>query len=248
MTRETEAAPGFITHPLLAELGIDHGFGTRSAQAPENLRRPHQVHGSAVVQAGAIDPSAPQDADAVVSDDPALPVGVITADCVPILVASASGAVVVAIHAGWRGLAQGVVAAGVRALIGLAGSRDGSVGVIGPSIGRCCYEVDAPVMDPLRERFGSALSEAAVLSRPGHHRLDLGQLVKVDLVRSGIARERVGLVDRGCTACDPERFHSYRRDGALAGRLIHYARPRALSGAGEPGPGPLRLDSSGAGF
>ncbi|MDG2333170.1 MAG: polyphenol oxidase family protein [Myxococcota bacterium] len=227
MSRASQAPPGFIAHPLLAALGVEHGFGTREAQAPEGLRRPHQVHGPVVVRAGEIDPHAPGDADAVVSDDPALPAGVITADCVPILVASASGAVVVAIHAGWRGLAQGVVAAGVRALMDVSGSESGSVAVVGPAIGRCCYEVDAPVMDPLRERFGSALSEAALISRPGHHRLDLGQLVRVDLVRSGISPERVGLLERGCTACDPERFHSYRRDGALAGRLVHYARPRA---------------------
>ncbi len=227
MSPMARALPGFITHPLLSELGVEHGFGTRAAQAPEGLVRPHQVHGHTVIRAKRGQARDPLDADAVVSDDPALPVGIITADCVPILVASSSGAAVAAIHAGWRGLASGVVEAGVRALADL--SEPGAVAVIGPSIGPCCYEVDAPVMDPLRERFGEALSEARAFSRAGHGWLDLSRLVAVDLVRSGLPEHRVGIVEGGCTSCDRERFHSYRRDGDVAGRLVHYARPRAHS-------------------
>ena len=134
MSPMARALPGFITHPLLSELGVEHGFGTRAAQAPEGLVRPHQVHGHTVIRAKRGQARDPLDADAVVSDDPALPVGIITADCVPILVASSSGAAVAALHAGWRGLASGVVEAGVRALADL--SEPGAVAVIGPSIGR----------------------------------------------------------------------------------------------------------------
>ena len=92
MSPMARALPGFITHPLLSELGVEHGFGTRAAQAPEGLVRPHQVHGHTVIRAKRGQARDPLDADAVVSDDPALPVGIITADCVPILVASCWGA------------------------------------------------------------------------------------------------------------------------------------------------------------
>jgi len=219
------ARPHFITHPLLAGVGVEHGFGTREADAPENLVRPRQVHGVAVARVGTRNELTPAEADAVVSSQPGLRIGIVTADCVPVLLASASGTAVAAIHAGWKGLASGVVESGLGALLEQASSRDEVVAVIGPHIGRCCYEVDGPVMDPLRARFGRDLSDARTSSRRGHDWLDLGHLVAVDLMRAGIARQRVGVLSDSCTACGADRFHSYRRDGARAGRLLHYIRP-----------------------
>jgi YfiH family protein len=153
-------------------------------------------------------------------------VGVVTADCVPILVASGSGEVVAAIHAGWRGLAGGVIAAGIEALRAEAGSTVELVAVIGPHIGACCYEVDGPVLAALTPLFRESLASALRPARPDHAWLDLGKLAHTALLRAGLAASALGSVPRACTHCDAVRFHSYRREGAAAGRLHHYIEAR----------------------
>ena len=209
-----------LRHPLLDARGIAHGFGVRGAVAPAGLLRPRQVHGRAIASAADCRAQPPPEADGVVSTDPGVAVGVVTADCLPILVASDGGRAVAAIHAGWRGLAHGVVGHGIDALRRSAGAGR-LVAAIGPHIGACCYEVDAPVIDALTQTFG-AIDDALRPTRPGHALLDLGALAAEALARSGVARDDIGLVSDACTRCDPLRFHSYRRDGPRAGRLVHY--------------------------
>ena len=132
-----------------------------------------------------------------------------------------------AIHAGWRGLACGVIAAGIEALRAEAGGAARLVAVIGPHIGACCYEVDEPGAGGARAA-ASARSLAAALrpARPGHAWLDLGRLAHTALLRAGLAPSALGRVPRACTRCDPVRFHSYRREGAAAGRLHHFIEAR----------------------
>ena len=209
-----------LRDPLLEGIGVAHAFGLRDSTAPDGLVRPRQVHGVAVavVSGGGTDPA---EADAVVSDDPDCPVGIVTADCVPILAADATGTVVAAIHAGWRGLAAGVVAEGVRVLAERSGGRPLSA-AIGPHIGACCYEVDGPVIASLRDRFGASLDDAVRPTRPDHWLLDLGLLVAVDLGRSGVGASNRSRARADCTFCNPARFHSYRRDAADAGRMLHH--------------------------
>ena len=207
-----------IEHPLLRACGVRHGFGTRGEAPPAGLRRPRQVHGARVA-----DPeqcAAGIDADAVVARAPAPPVGVVTADCLPVLAASADGRAVAAIHAGWRGLAAGVIGAGIDALRRAAPGQELRA-VIGPHIGRCCYEIDAPVLDALRY-FDAELDAATSASRPGHRFLDLGALARIALVRAGVSAHEIGALPDACTFCDAQRFHSYRRDGPRAGRLVHW--------------------------
>ncbi len=222
-----------LRHELLDALGVRHGFGTRSSVTPAAVARPRQVHGRVVARFAdrVVDPP---DADAVWTDDPDCPVGVVTADCVPILAAAADGRAVVAIHAGWRGLSAGVVADGIERLREACGQPVSAV--VGPHIGACCYEVDAPVTGPLRDRFGGDLEPALQETRPGHWRLDLAALVETDLARAGLEPSSRGRVP-GCTACDRDRFHSYRRDGQAAGRLLHWIQPsgpvRSATGEGD---------------
>jgi purine-nucleoside/S-methyl-5'-thioadenosine phosphorylase / adenosine deaminase len=216
-----------IEHVLLRACGVNHGFGTRSDAPPAALVRPRQVHGvriaSAAECAGGID------ADAVVTRARD-PVGVVTADCVPVLAATADGRAVAAIHAGWRGLAAGVIEAGIAALAREARGAPLRT-AIGPHVGPCCYEVDAPVLDALRH-FDADLDAATTASRPGHWFLDLGALSRAALLRAGVSPDAIGVVERPCTSCDARRFHSYRRDGPRAGRLVHWIAARILDSAG----------------
>jgi YfiH family protein len=211
-----------LEHPLLRACGVRHGFGTKGSGEPPGLTRPRQVHGRGVARALASGELSERDADAVVSREPGLTIGIVTADCVPILAASRSGDAVAAIHAGWRGLASGVIEAGIEALARESGGADPLVAVVGPHIGPAAYEVDQPVLSALEARFGSELAAALTPSRPGHALLDLGALARAALLRSGLSRDAVAALANTCTYRNVELFHSYRRDGAAAGRLVHF--------------------------
>ena len=215
--------PVFLKDPIFDRVPVDHGFGTRGAQPPVGTVRPRQVHG---VEVAVFDPVAgvcPVEADALICRSPGQSVAVLTADCVPILVASTDGVRAVAIHAGWRGLAAGVIDAAIRDL--QAGGSIELRAAVGPHARGCCYEGDEPVLEALGHSFGDSLSGAVRPSRPGHVWLHLESLVVVALVRCGLQREDVGTEAAGCTVCDADRFESHRRDGAEAGRLIHWIRP-----------------------
>lgn len=214
-----------LTHPLLERIGVQHGFGLRDALEPAGVLRPRQVHGCSVVSADACRADPAPAADAVFSREPGVPIGVATADCVPILCASLDGDLVAAVHAGWRGLARGVVACSLDALR-RADARAVLCAAIGPCIGPCCYEVDEPVLDALRHQLGDVVRATSLPTRPGHACIDLGALAAHALEKAGVARDRIGRLPQCCTRCDAERFHSYRRDGAQAGRLLHHIAAR----------------------
>ena len=217
-----------LRHELLDATGVSHGFGVRGLAPPPGLRRPKQVHGASVARAEDCGEDAAPDADAVLSSLPGVPVGVVTADCVPILVATQTGSAVAAIHAGWRGLACGVVEAGIAALRAGSEGSPRLVAAIGPHIGGCCYEVDEPVLSALAPGFGKDLATALRPGRPGHAWLDLGQLTRTALLRAGVAPDALGQLSGACTRCHPERFHSYRREGVSAGRLYHFIAARGV--------------------
>src|SRR5262245_17357107 len=212
------SAPDFERARNLDALGIEHGFGGIGsyALAPAGVMRPKQVHGVALARAPF---TAVPEADAVWTAAPGVAVAVVTADCVPILLADPRGRWVCAIHAGWRGSAARIASRTVRALCTATKTAPGElVAAIGPHIGACCYEVDAPVLQAIPER-----SVFRPARRPGHAMLDLFALNRLRLVGAGVpARsiERVG----GCTLCDPAcRYASYRRD-QTKGQMLHFIR------------------------
>ncbi len=209
---------GFLRARVLDALGIEYGFGTRASNdaTPSDVVYARQVHGTTLVRAPAA--PGPHDADALWTDEPGRAVGVYTADCVPLLIAHASGRFVAAVHAGWRGSAARMAALAVRGLIAATGCRPAELrAAIGPHIGPCCYEVDEPVIRAIPER--SVFRAAA---RPEHALLDLFALNRLQLVGAGVpaaAIERVG----GCTGCDPVTYASYRRERGPA-RMLHFIR------------------------
>lgn len=212
----------WLRHPLLDAAGVAYGFGTRDCVAPGNLVRARQVHGRAVVRTTATTKALADDADALVCDVPGLPIGVVTADCLPVLIAAPSGAVAAA-HAGWRGLASGVLTAAIDALRAIAPDADRAVAVIGPHVSASCYEVDEPVVQGCVARFGEAATFAALQpTRADHWQIDLARLARLDLQRAGLDAGRIAVLEDACTACDAQRFYSFRRDGPGGGRLFHY--------------------------
>jgi YfiH family protein len=218
-----------LTHDLLARLGVEHGFGVRGFVEPPGLRRPKQVHGREVVDAARFATQPGQfEADAIVSGQVGVGVAVVTADCVPILLADCQAGVVAAVHAGWRGLVRGVIGSSVLALTELGADPGRLTAVVGPYIGSCCYEVDEPVLSAFSARFDSVMKSATRPTRAGHARLDLGSFAIAELVSGGLSIENIGSFAGSCTSCDRERFYSYRRDGSRAGRMLHFVRTPAL--------------------
>jgi len=151
--------------------------------------------------------------DAMVTDVPGVYLGVLTADCVPILCwARTSGKRLAAvIHAGWRGTLAGVAMKAVRHIESRYGTSPGDLWcALGPAIGPCCYEIGADVADPLLREWGDR-AEASLSERGGRTRLDLRRLNAALLAAAGVPEERI--VSAGpCTACSPAEFFSYRRE------------------------------------
>lgn len=210
------------------DLGIEHGFGRRGSGVPEGTHFPVQVHGTAVwcldSPRDRVEPLRVE-ADAVVACEPGLSIGIVTADCLPLLASSADGSAVAAIHAGWRGLAAGVIERGLGML-----RKRASAGPIhlafGPGARGCCYEVDEPVCRALGARYRKQLVGDVLRPGPraGRYLLDLAGLAERIVVDLGLPDARLGAAHRVCTICDSLRFESYRRDGATAGRLRHFIR------------------------
>jgi YfiH family protein len=163
-----------------------------------------QVHGARVLRVAAAPSGAPVEADGQASAKAGIAPAVTVADCLPIAVAG-DGAVAM-LHAGWRGLAGGVVDEGIRAVRALAVGTPLSA-AIGPGAGPCCYQVGAEVHSVFAERFPRARRRA---------NLDLKAIARAQLKRAGVETVHdVGL----CTICsEPELFYSHRRDRGITGR------------------------------
>ena len=133
-----------------------------------------------------------------------------TADCVPILLATEDA--IGAVHAGWRGASAGVVPSAVKAFRKILAKRETVRAWIGPAIGPCCYEVGPDVAGRFPPRFSRPSTGDRLL-------FDLPGYVRWQLEEAGIRPEGI-MQPNGCTFCGGERYASYRRDGAKAGRMI----------------------------
>ncbi len=168
----------------------------------------HQVHSALAVSITApfADDARPH-ADALVTNRPGLALGILTADCTPVLFADPEAGVVGAAHAGWKGAIGGVVESTLAAMEELGADRARVLAAVGPTIGRKSYEVDEAFFrrfvgaDAENERFFSA-------GKPGRHQFDLEAYVLSRLAAAGISRVQALGLD---TYSNPDRFYSYRR-------------------------------------
>jgi YfiH family protein len=220
-------AHGFLGRRGGVSTGVHAGLnvGTGSADDPaiiaENRRRavdavapgatllnPYQIHSAeCVTVTGIWEQDARPHADAVVTDRPGFALGILTADCAPVLFADTAAGVIGAAHAGWKGALHGVTDATLGAMEKLGAQRDRIVAAIGPCIARASYEVDDTFQrrfedhDPENERFFAP-------GRDGHAQFDLEAYVAHRLAAAGVRKvEMLGLD----TYAAEDRFYSFRR-------------------------------------
>jgi len=219
---------GLLWSPALGSLGLVAGFTTkaqgsmagshhaleeqsanRAALARrlgfDTVTRTKQVHGRDVVRvAGPVDPWPV--ADAMWTDTPGVLIGIAAADCVPVLVVDPDGPIGAA-HAGWQGTSLGIASALVDALVAAGAKRERLVASIGPSIGPCCYAIDAERADVIRERIGAD----SLMRDDGRVVFDLWDANAAQLRDAGVARIEVAGI---CTRSGGAPVWSYRGRGA----------------------------------
>jgi YfiH family protein len=189
------------------------------------LARMRQVHGADVFEArcetGVPTPfsetfSEWPEADIAVADDPSVALSVRAADCVPILLADRRTGAAAAVHAGWKGTAAGAAMVAVQSLTSRYGAKpEDVIAAVGPCIGPCCYEVGPE----LAVHFSAHADAPTWFSDDAKPRLDLWRATRDQLARAGVPPAQIHVCAL-CTFDHPSLFHSYRRDGASAGRLV----------------------------
>ena len=212
---------GGVSQGIHAGLNVGLGSADERDAIAENRRRAiaavlpgaalatvHQVHSAeAVAVSGPWPDNARPEADAMVTDRTGIMLGVLTADCAPVLLADVEAGVVGAAHAGWKGALGGVIAASVAAMEDLGARRERIAAAVGPCIGQASYEVD----EAFKARFLTTDPASAPRFRAGrkeHHQFDLEGYVADRLAAEGIGPiERLSLD----TYADESRFFSYRR-------------------------------------
>lgn len=212
---------GGVSTGDLAALNCGLGSNDDPALIAENRRRAadavlpgaaltglYQVHGDRCVTIDAAsDLAARPEADALATRTPGILLGILTADCVPVLFADRDAGVVGAAHAGWKGAIAGVTDATLAAMEALGADRARIVAAIGPCIGRASYEVDDAFVarfltdDPANERFFAA-------GKPGHAMFDIAAYVAARLAAAGVATIAIGGQD---TYAEADEYFSYRR-------------------------------------
>lgn len=185
--------------------GIEDWTGARQVHSTHAVRVGDAERGAGWDSPAGVIP----DADALWTDVPGPAIVVLTADCMPILLADPSRPRIGVVHAGWRGLLSGIVGTAVEQM----GGPDGLTALVGPSIGPCCYEVGPDVAAPAREKLGDVIRKVG-----GRRHLDLWAGALVVLARAGVREVWPAAL---CTRCEPDRFFSHRagargRQGLLA--------------------------------
>ncbi len=202
------ATLGPVPHGFFSGIGFE-GPPDPQVLAPRGqLVIVKQVHsGLALAASEPFAADALPEADALVTATPGLVLGIVTADCAPVLLADIDGQVIGAAHAGWRGAFGGVLEATVAAMEQLGADRSRIRAAVGPTIAKASYEVDQAFRDRFVAR-DSAYDAFFEAGRTGHFQFDLPAFVRQQLQASGIAAVEDLALD---TYTDERRFHSFRR-------------------------------------
>ncbi len=194
-------------------------FFDAAGMEPARVAEARQVHGTAVVAAEEIQDGKAVVADAVMASGQGVVVAVQTADCVAVLLADPEHRAVAAVHAGRRGIGEGVLAEAVGRMGERYGSRPEDLfAALGPAISRMCYEVGEECLPPFRARYPAWRDLCVPLGR-GKWLLDLPEAARRQMIEAGVPEGQIGAAGP-CTFSESFRFFSYRRDGAPTGRLL----------------------------
>ncbi|MGQ9634678.1 MAG: peptidoglycan editing factor PgeF [Bryobacteraceae bacterium] len=203
---------------------LEHGFGTRLSvdwNQREDWISLNQVHSDRCLYANGETRGRTGQGDALLTDVPGAALAVRTADCVPLFLVDPLRRAVAVVHAGWRGTALSIAAKAVKAMAAQFGSPPADLeAVLGPAIGPCCYMVGPEVAVQFQPWFPEPLDLR------GPARLDLPEANRRQLLAAGLSAARVHATPL-CTCCQPDLFHSYRRDRDKAGRMVSGIQIRA---------------------
>jgi YfiH family protein len=178
-----------------------------------------QVHGDHVLEVEDATIKEAGEADAMVTAQPGVFLGVLTADCVPILMIAAKERLAAVVHAGWRGSLAGLAAKAVNCFVDrFHVAPDSLEAALGPSIGACCYEVGDDVVNPLVARWGRLVEDSISAGAAKPH-VDLRRLNRRIIASAGLPVERIFEIGP-CTKCAGDEFFSYRREGKETGRQM----------------------------
>lgn len=227
--------------------GLVHGFCGRdldlrdgaswvrfaaAAALPEQIQLLRQVHGTAVLDAEAIESGAqPLDADGWLSrvhrcSERPVVLGIKTADCFPVILFAPAAGYVGVLHCGWRGTVDGILPQALSRLFALGVKPTDIEIAIGPGAQACCYEVQDDVVALLNHALKMAGESQGdlLLRRSGRNTFaDVGRLLEQQALGAGISRERIAR-SLACTICSTKYF-SHRREKALAGRQLSFVCP-----------------------
>lgn len=204
--------------PAWGDLGIRHGLAGKSGQTPVDLYYAKQVHGVGIYEVVENNQFSRPEADIIWTRLSQQPIGVQTADCLPVLIYHPL--FVCAIHAGWRGFAQGIFEVAKSYLaeqFGSIWSLSQSQVFLGPCISREAFEVGPEVVESFGLSLKSEKSGIVTAGRDDRLHIDLQALAVRQLINLGFLSHKI-VVYRSCTFSSKELWHSYRRDGQDAGR------------------------------
>lgn len=231
---------GGSSRPPFNSLNLGYGSGDQQSQVEANRAavarsfdlEPHlfltvnQVHGTEILVIDQPNPEVSHfqrvDSDAIITNQRNILIGILVADCFPVILYDRQKQVAGVVHLGWRGTAAGLLTRTVQAMKEIFGCQPEHIfAAVGPGIAAHSYEVDRPVRDAFRKGTGQWERIAAEVSL-GHWQLDLQKSILLQLDAAGIDRTAVDLV-KECTCCHKETMFSYRRDKGRTGRQMGFA-------------------------
>ena len=206
---------------------------------PESFTVAEQVHGSSVAvirsrdrgKGAVVAEDAIRGADAMITNEPDLPLAILVADCVAVSLYDPRKNVIGIVHAGWKGTLARIVEKTLAAMIGEYGTKPADVVAgVSPAVGPCHYPVGEDVAGAYRDSFGADAAAIVRADSQNHVTLDLWEANLFQLIGTGVPRANIDASGM-CAACSPELFYSYRRDGVRTGRFagiirLHYTGRR----------------------
>lgn len=217
---------GFNTDDLQAHVEGNRSTFCRSFGVEQRqFLTVNQVHGNDLLLIDEANPDLSHflkvEVDGIVTNLPGVMIGVLVADCFPVLLWDEQKRVVAAVHVGWRGAAAGILKKAVSAMVKHFGCETGAIRVaIGPGIGAHQFEVDRPVREEFRKGSGF-WDEISTEVSLGHWQVDLGLSCRLQLEQAGVDTARIEEA-KECTCCHQELFFSYRRDKGMTGRQLGF--------------------------